>query len=296
MRILNFGSLNIDHVYNVADFVKPGETISARGYSRFCGGKGLNQSIALARAGAEVLHAGRIGTDGLFLKDKLESSGADCSLLEVAPAESTGHAVIQVSAKGENCIVLFGGANMMISKKQIDGSIGKMRSGDFLLLQNEISRMDEIIDSADRAGLRIFFNPAPMNEKVFTYPLEKIDTFIVNEIEAAGLAGVEAGGHEAVIRSLQKKYPSANILMTRGALGAMYLGCAGNDVISVPASAVENVVDTTAAGDTFIGYFLAETALGQSPEAAMKTAAKASGLCVGRLGAADSIPLRRELE
>ncbi len=297
MRILNFGSLNIDHVYNVADFVKPGETISAENYSRFCGGKGLNQSIALARAGAEVLHAGRIGSDGLFLKEKLESSGVDCSLLEVAPEEPTGHAMIQVSAKGENCIVLFGGANMRISEEQILRSIRSMERGDFLLLQNEISRMREIMEAADRAGLRIFFNPAPMNERVFSYPLEQVDTFIVNEIEAAGLAGADPeSGPEQVIRSLQTKYPSANLLMTLGASGAMYLGRTEKNEVFVPASNVEKVVDTTAAGDTFIGYFLAETSVGASPEQAMKTAAAASGLCVGRLGAADSIPFRRELE
>ena len=297
MRILNFGSLNIDHVYNVADFVKPGETISAGNYSRFCGGKGLNQSIALARAGAAVLHAGRIGADGLFLKEKLESSGVDCSLLEVAPEDPTGHAMIQVSAKGENCIVLFGGANQRISEEPIVLSVNSMEQGDFLLLQNEISCLGEIMEAAGRAGLRIFFNPAPMNERVFTYPLEKVDTFIVNEIEGAGLAGVEAeSGPEEVIRSLQAKYPSANLLMTLGAVGAMYLGRAEKKVVFVPASKVEKVVDTTAAGDTFIGYFLAETASGSSPEQAMKTAAAASGICVGRLGAADSIPLRRELE
>ncbi len=297
MKILNFGSLNIDHVYNVADFVKPGETISARNYSRFCGGKGLNQSIALARAGAEVLHAGRIGDDGLFLKEKLESAGVDCSLLDVVSGEPTGHAMIQVSAKGENCIVLFGGANQRISEEQIVRSINSMERGDFLLLQNEISRMEEIMETAGRAGLRIFFNPAPMNETVFSYPLDKIDTFIVNEIEGAGLAGVDTENEpEQVLRSLRGKYPASNLLMTLGARGAMYLGRTENKVVSVPASNVETVVDTTAAGDTFIGYFLAETAFGRSPEQAMKTAAAASGLCVGRLGAANSIPFRRELD
>lgn len=296
MRILNFGSLNVDHVYKVADFVKPGETISAETYSRFCGGKGLNQSIALARAGAKVLHAGRIGSDGLFLKEKLEASGVDCSLLEVAAEEPTGHAVIQVSAKGENCIVLFGGANMRIAEEQISRSIQSMERGDFLLLQNEISRMGEIMEAADGAGLRIFFNPAPMNERVFSYPMELVDTLIVNETEGAGLAGADPeSGPEQVIRSLRTKYPAANLLMTLGASGAMYLGHSEEREVFVPASSVRKVVDTTAAGDTFIGYFLAETALGASPETAMKTAAAASGLCVGRLGAADSIPFRHEL-
>jgi len=267
MKILNFGSLNIDHVYNVKTFVKPGETISALSYNRFSGGKGLNQSIALARAGAPVYHAGRIGGDGLFLREILLASGADCSLLAIAEDEATGHAMIQVSAEGENCIVLCGGSNRNISLEQIRDTFDSMSPGDFLLLQNEISAMPEIIRKADEKGMRIFLNPAPMNESVFTLPLELVDTFIVNEIEAAGLAGVSGEKTpEEILTALQTKYPAANILMTLGAAGAMYADSRGTLPLSVPAEKVEKVMDTTAAGDTFIGYFLAETARGEAPD------------------------------
>ena len=296
MKILNFGSLNIDHVYKVKTFVKPGETIAALDYSRFPGGKGLNQSIALARAGAPVVHAGKIGADGAFLRDILVQSGVDCSLLLFAKNEPTGHAVIQVSAEGENCIVLFGGANRTISQEQIRSTFLSAAPGDFLLLQNEISAMPEIIRCAADKKMRIFLNPAPMNDAVNKLPLELIDTFIVNEIEAAGLAGVSENPEpESILGSLGKKYQSANVLMTLGAAGAMYLDKNGGKPIFVPASRVEKAVDTTAAGDTFIGYFLAETALGKTAEESMETAAKAAAICVSRPGAAVSIPSRNEL-
>ncbi len=279
MKVLNFGSLNIDHVYRVAAFVRPGETISALNYAKFAGGKGLNQSIALARAGMHVLHAGRIGTDGLFLKELLVSNGVDCSPLVVSGSEPSGHAVIQVSASGENCIVLFSGANHNISSEQIKAAMTGMTPGDFLLLQNEISGMSEILREAAAHGLRIFFNPAPMNRSVFNYPLELVDTFIVNETEGEALGAL----------------PGKNVLMTLGAEGARYFPAGGGPAVAVPASPVEKVADTTAAGDTFIGYFLAETAAGASPEQAMRIAAQASALCVSRPGAAASIPKRAEL-
>jgi ribokinase len=144
--------------------------------------------------------------------------------------------------------------------------------------------------------MRIFLNPAPMNDAVNKLPLELIDTFIVNEIEAAGLAGVSENPEpESILGSLGKKYQSANVLMTLGAAGAMYLDKNGGKPIFVPASRVEKAVDTTAAGDTFIGYFLAETALGKTAEESMETAAKAAAICVSRPGAAVSIPSRNEL-
>jgi ribokinase len=98
LRILNFGSLNIDHVYKVDNFVRPGETISAKGYSIFCGGKGLNQSIAAAKAGAEVFHAGKVGRDGFKLIEKLKSFGVDISRVQIGD-DPTGHAIIQVDSK-----------------------------------------------------------------------------------------------------------------------------------------------------------------------------------------------------
>ncbi len=293
MKILNFGSLNIDYVYEVDHFVRPGETLSSRSFSKFCGGKGCNQSIALARAGAKTLHAGKIGMDGLFLKEKLESAGVDCSLLEIAKDEASGHAIIQVAASGENCIILFGGANMTIGERHIRNAMSKMDKGDYLLLQNEISSIPEIMREASAKGLRIFINPAPMNEKVKTYPLELADCLIVNEIEGAELADTEDTSPENIIRELSLKYPKCAVLLTLGSKGAVY-SAPDTDNIFVPVVKAK-AVDTTAAGDTFCGFFMASLASGKTPDESLKDAALAASICVSRKGAADSIPTRAEL-
>lgn len=166
MKVLNFGSLNIDLVYRVRDFVRPGETISAQEFARFAGGKGLNQSVALARAGAQVVHAGAVGADGGFLLDLLRESGVDCSAVAVVDDVPTGHAVIQVSDAGENSIVLYPGANHRITAELIDRALAPTEPGDVLLLQNEISSMIDIMRRAHDRDLRIFFNPAPDRKSV----------------------------------------------------------------------------------------------------------------------------------
>ncbi len=296
MRILNFGSLNLDHVYGVEHFVRPGETLAVQSYRQFCGGKGANQSIALARAGAHVMHAGRIGTDGLILRQNLEKNGVDCSLL-ITGNEPTGHAVIQVSATGENCILVCGGANTCITQEQIRDTFRDMTADDILVLQNEINAMAEIITAASEKGMKIFFNPAPMNSAVLRMPLDKISTFIVNETEGAELAELPAETPpEEIIRVLNERYPHAAILLTLGARGAVYSDRKNSRLIHVPACPVKHVADTTAAGDTFMGYFTAGTAQGRSLEDTLNRASRAAAICVSRPGAADSIPRTDELE
>ena len=277
MKVINFGSLNIDYVYRVHGFVRPGETISATSFSRFTGGKGLNQSIALARAGASTIHAGMIGKDGVFLLDALRESGVDCSAVAVDPMLPSGHAVIQVADSGENAIVLYPGTNHQITHELILQTLSLAEAGDILLLQNEISAIPEIMREASKRKMRIFINPAPMTDAVADYPLELADTLIVNETEWEALN--------------PRRLPhSINILQTLGARGAVY-----NGSIRVPARRVDNVVDTTAAGDTFIGYFIAELLQGRNVETAMNTATLASAWCIQRAGAAASIPWRCEL-
>ena len=277
MKVINFGSLNIDLVYRVHDFARPGETISAQSFSRFAGGKGLNQSIALARAGAQTIHAGAVGKDGGFLLDVLRESGVDCSAVEVDEQAPSGHAVIQVADSGENVIVLFPGTNHRITEESIRQTLSRAEAGDILLLQNEISSIPEIMREAAARRMRIFLNPAPMTPAVPDYPLELTDTLIVNETEWDALKSHKLPG-------------GINVLKTLGARGAVY-----NDTIRVPAEKVDKVVDTTAAGDTFIGYFIAELLRGQDIESAMKTASAASAWCIRRAGAAVSIPWRRDL-
>ena len=179
MKIVNFGSLNIDRVYQVEHLVRPGETITSLSYQEFAGGKGLNQSIALARGGAEVYHAGKIGSDGSFLVDVLASSGVDVSLVFTGDGQ-TGHAIIQVDASGENAIVLFAGENRTLTDDEVSTVIDRMESGDYLLLQNEINSVHEIINRGSAKGLNIVFNPAPITTDIQTVPLDRINWLIVN--------------------------------------------------------------------------------------------------------------------
>jgi ribokinase len=296
MKILNFGSLNIDHVYGVEEFVRPGETIAALSCKTYPGGKGLNQSIALARAGAQVYHAGRIGTDGMFLKALLESDGVNCNYLAIDRENPTGHAMIQVSRAGENCIVLFGGTNQLITAEQAQQTLAHFEAGDVLLLQNEISAMQAIMKIAAERGMRIYLNPAPMNDNARALPLELVDTLVVNETEGASLAGIDnCDDANAILTALHKKYPKCNLLLTLGARGSCRLDAATGDYVEVAACHVDNVVDTTAAGDTFIGYYLAGVAENMAPGDAMKRASRASAICVSRAGAGVSIPLKSEV-
>ena len=289
MRVLNFGSINIDHVYRLPHFVRPGETLSSESYSRFGGGKGLNQSIALAHAGAPVVHAGKIGAGDEWLRERLQRSGADVTFVETVDGPS-GHAIIQVNRDGENAIILHGGANRRVTSGDGARILEAFGVGDYLLLQNEISAIPDIMLQAAQRGLRIVFNPAPMHADVLAYPLDCVSCFVLNEIEAAGLTGDPDPAES--LRALRLRYPHAAVVLTLGDKGALFADeCAR---LQVPALRVK-AVDTTAAGDTFIGYFLAETMRGVAAEEALRTACRAAALCVVRPGAADSIPRRDEV-
>ena len=286
MKVLSFGSLNFDHVYQMDHFVMPKETTSSLSYSRGFGGKGLNQSIALAKSGLDVYHAGRVGFDGQPFIDYLQEYGVKVDYLKKDEETATGHAIIQVS-HSENCIILYGGANQLIDEAQIDEVLTHFEKGDLLLIQNEISSLTYLITKAHEKGLRIAFNTAPMDEKVFSYPLDLIDIFVVNEVEGKGLANVSSDQVEDVIAGLQKAYPSKEIILTVGSQGSYYIS--GDMVIHQDAYRVE-AVDTTAAGDTFTGFYLASILRGETVSDALRIAAKASSITVTKEGAAKSIP------
>ena len=289
MKILNFGSLNIDYVYQVERFALPGETISSSKMERFCGGKGLNQSVALARAGVSVSHAGCIGSDGEFLIKELETSGVKTEKICVRSSAS-GHAIIQVDAKGENTILLYPGANHQITCEQIDEALTEYGSGDVLLLQNEIGEIPYIMERAYQKGMKIFFNPSPLTEEVFQYPLHLVSCFLVNRIEGAALA--EKHDPNEILAGIRKRFPEAQVVLTLGKDGAYY-----ENKISTffqPAFSVR-AVDTTAAGDTFTGYFIAELLRDSEPNAILRCACGASALAVSRMGAAPSIPTEKEV-
>lgn len=294
MRILNFGSINIDLVYRVDHFVRPGETIAARSFGRFPGGKGFNQSTALARAKADVCHFGKIGADGLWLRDALAADGADVSRLDVLDDAPTGHAVIQVDDSGQNCIVIEGGANRRFSTDDIRKALDGFGDGDMILVQNETALVADMIDMASAKGMAVAFNPAPMTAEVAGYPLDKVDLFFVNETEAAELSGgVADTSPSSMLDALGRRFPKATIVLTLGARGAVAREPGGSDVF-VAARKVA-AVDTTAAGDTFIGYFLAERQRNASLAQAMELATAASAWCVAHEGASPSIPRMDEV-
>jgi len=289
MHILNFGSLNIDYVHRVDHIARPGETVAGRSLEVFAGGKGANQSVALARAGAEVFHAGRIGEDGVWLKDKLKHTGVDVSLIEVDSKVKTGHAVIQVDDTGENAILLQGGANQTITQDQIDKTLTMFELGDTLLMQNEISEGAYLIEAASKRGLSICLNPAPMSDDVRGWPLERVSLLIVNQTEGEALCG-EADPWAMLPKLVEMTGGEA--LVTLGEEGALY-GCA-DEAIHQPAVPAD-VIDTTAAGDTFIGYYLARRAQGDSVEQCLKFAVTAASVCVAKTGAMDSIPVAADI-
>lgn len=293
MKILNLGSLNIDKVYSVPHFVTSGETISSTRTETFCGGKGLNQSIALAKAGAEVYHAGAIGTDGEMLRKQLETAGVDTRYLQVL-ATVTGHAVIQLTPEGKNCIIISAGANGEISREYIDRVLAKFEAGDLLLLQNETSNVAYAMRQAKARGMKIAFNASPMDEKLMRYPLELVDYFLINEIEGALLAGLPVSeSADEILGRLSEKFPQATIVLTIGENGVLLSD--GGQVLRHGIYRVK-AVDTTAAGDTFCGFFLASIAAGTAPEVCLERASMASAIAVSRMGAAASIPTTAEVD
>ncbi len=295
MKIINFGSLNVDYVYRLDHIVKPGETLASSEMQVNPGGKGSNQSVALKRAGADVWHAGMLGEDTAWMRERLEREGVDVRHVLISKEIHGGHAIIQVDVNGQNSIVLFGGANQAISAAQVEHVLMNAEQGDWLVLQNEINVTADVMAAGKAAGMKVCFNPAPFDEGVFNYPLDCVDLFILNEHEAAGLARkpVETAPEE-LIATLSAAYPKAMICVTLGEAGSV-LWTAATGLIRQKAYPVQ-AVDTTAAGDTFTGYFLAELTRGASLAAALDTASRASAIAVTRPGALDSIPYLKELK
>ncbi|MEI6101870.1 MAG: ribokinase [Eubacteriales bacterium] len=290
-RILNFGSLNIDYVYDVDHFVRPGETLSSNSLNFYCGGKGLNQSVALARASACCYHAGAVGSeDGGFLVEVLQKNGVDVQFIAQKECR-TGHAIIQVDRTGQNSILLFGGANQKITEEEIDRALEPFHSEDMLLLQNEINSIGSIMEKAAQKGMKILLNPSPMNLSIQKLPLHLVSLLIVNEIEAAELCN---GDETKLFRKWGNLYPKTAIVLTLGEKGVLYFNPVEgkpyyHGVYEVP------VVDTTAAGDTFTGYFIAMIAQNNPVEKALELASIASAIAISRKGAEKSIPFLNEV-
>lgn len=292
MKILSLGSLNIDLVYSVSHINLEGETLSAHGLEYKQGGKGLNQSVALARAGAEVFMAGCVGADGAELVETLRQAGADVRFVSEV-SERSGHAIIQLADSGANSIIIYGGANRQVTTQRIDEILSHFSAGDYILLQNEISNVGYAIRAAKAMGMKVAFNPSPLSDELFSYPLELVDVFILNELEGQAIAQAGSDDGRTVMNALADRFPQAAIILTLGSKGVMYHD-AERDV-EYPAYQVP-VVDTTGAGDTFCGYFLACSMNGMAPEQALSIATKASALAIGKKGAAVSIPTMAEIK
>ncbi|MCL2250013.1 MAG: ribokinase [Oscillospiraceae bacterium] len=289
-KILNIGSINIDYVYTVPHFIREGETLLTSSREIFHGGKGLNQSIALARAGANIYHASMIGDDGESLLETLQSAGVNTEQVRKGTSP-TGHTVIQIDPSGLNCILLFPGANRDLDEKFVDNALSDFSKEDTLVLQNEVSAITYAIKKAKEKGMKVAFTPSPFGEEILRYPLDLVDWWLLNETEGKGLTGEDSPSE--ILGAMGRKYGGATIALTLGEQGVMCLH--GGKLFNQKAYKV-NAVDTTAAGDTFAGYFISAVTVGTDIEKALQTASLAAALSVTKKGAADSIPRMEEVE
>ena len=292
MKILVFGSLNIDRRYTVDHFVMPGETLNSLALGTFSGGKGLNQAIACKKAGSDVYMAGKIGADGAFLLAELKDADVSTKHVFIDEGMMSGHAIIQVDKNGQNCILLYGGSNRAITKEFVDSVLDHFEAGDILLLQNEISELDYIIDKAYEKGMQIFLNPSPYDGHLDACDMGKISCFLLNEIEGGQISGGETEP-DKIIESILGKYENAKIVLTLGGDGSIYADrneCYHQEIFKVDA------VDTTAAGDTFTGYFIAGILNGTPIKEILRMSAVAAGIAVSRPGASPSIPFMDEVK
>lgn len=293
--VYNYGSINIDHVYRVPHLVRPGETLSSTDYQIVLGGKGANQTIALARAGGRVAHWGQLGRADEWALETLRDAGADID--DVAVLEgSSGHTVIQVDDEGENAIVLFGGTNQSFTPERLDELLTGADSGGWLLLQNECNAIEAVIQKALARGLKVAFNPAPMTPAIRKLPLTELSLLFVNRGEAAALVDIdEQSDADTLIKALQTALPGVDIVLTLGAEGAWRIDGEHNEPLYQPARPVQ-AVDTTGAGDTFIGYYMAALQADHDANTCLARATAAAALAVQRPGAATGIPTVEEVE
>lgn len=290
MKVLNFGSLNLDYTYQVPHIVREGETISSNDVQMHLGGKGFNQSVALARAGVPVYHAGLVGEEGLDFYDACEECGIKTDYIKTVTGRC-GHTIIQVDEDGQNSIVLFGGANQKNTKEYVDEVLKNFETGDILLLQNEINELPYIIDQAFAKGMTIVLNPSPMNEIIDECDLGKVSIFVLNETEGQQLTGQTTP--TTIVAAMEASFANAKIVLTLGKGGSIFHH--GDEELYQAAFDV-NTVDTTAAGDTFTGFLIAGILKKQPMRDILVNASKAAALAVQKQGAAQSIPFMSEVE
>lgn len=291
--IFNFGSINIDHTYHLPYFVRPGETLKSDKYSNGLGGKGVNQSLAIARAKGRVSHWGRVAATDAWVTNELQCAGVDVSDIELTD-EPSGHAIIQIDAGGENAILLFSGANHGFTEERILALLAETNPGDTILIQNECNGLDKLIPLAVSHGCKVIFNAAPMDDGVLSLPLNQCQLLFFNRTEAALLLGmpIESSASD-LLRRLNETLGGAEVVLTLGSEGAWYQR---SSETFFQAAIKVKAIDTTAAGDTFVGYFLAARQAGLGPRQCLHRATAAAALTVQRRGAANSIPMAEEVD
>lgn len=291
MKVLCFGSCNIDYIYDVEKHVSRGETVISKAMRFDFGGKGLNQAVALRRAGADVSFAGCVGNDGGEIADFLRTEGIDVSNLDTADCK-TGTAFIQVENDGERNKVLFDGANAKITKEYADDVLKKFVVGDVVVLQNEIPYVCYIVEAAFERGLKICFNPSPFDEKARRVDLNKITYLILSEADATACFGTDS--YEKIESAIKTDYPSLKVLILSAERGAAYY-IDGDNCNEYPIPDY-GTVDKTAGGDAFAGYFVAEVMRDAALDVAMKRACAATAIAISKKGSSSSMPYFDEVE
>lgn len=288
MTIFNFGSINIDLFYTVPHFPDAGETLTTLSHQRTLGGKGANQSIALAKAGAKVIHIGAINADDAWIRSEMQAVGVDTSQIQDS-ALATGHAIVAVNSDGENQIMLCPSANRDITMEAALAVLKTAGTDDWVLLQNETNGAKEFAEAARQQGLKLAYSAAPFEAKIVLELLPHTDLLVVNEGEAKAL--------ETTLGKPASETGLAHLVITRGGDGAEYFGEAGH--LHQPAFDVD-VVDTTGAGDCFFGYLLAaiadEPITDESLAGALASASAAAALQITAAGASLAIPHRSEVD
>ncbi|MTH76639.1 ribokinase [Paracoccus aestuariivivens] len=283
MTIYNLGSINIDHVYRLANLPRSGETIHSRDLSHGLGGKGANQSVAAARAGAHVVHLGAMGSGDDWVLRRLVDAGVDTNCIARLEGHVTGHAIILVDMAGENSIIVHSGANRALPDDTVTRDLTGIGPGDILLTQNETSLQVEAATRAKSAGATVIYSAAPFEIEALRAVLPHISILAVNEGEA----------FEA-FAAFGENLPIEGMLVTRGAAGAEYRDFTTGEIHRQAAYPVK-AQDTTGAGDCFTGWFAAGLARGENIPTALRHAAAAAAIQVTRHGAGDAMPDRTDV-
>lgn len=295
-KISVLGSLNMDLVTNVERAPGMGETVLGESFKTVCGGKGANQATAIARLGGNIEMLGCVGKDtyGELLRENLKNCGAEVQ--NIAETEkSSGIAVITV-CKGDNSIIVVKGANDDVDREYVDNNREVIKASDYLVMQLEVpfETVEYAMTVAQAEGTKVVFNPAPMDEKCVSL-IKYVDIFVVNEHEAGIVTGEKVEERESAEAALKKilDMGAKTVVVTLGEKGCVYN--VGEEIFYAPAVKTK-AVDSTAAGDSFIGAMLVRLTEGADMHEAVKFAAKVSAIVVSKPGATESIPYRNEIE